>query len=111
MFAGQVEPAFALEIIAGSRALLHPPTTEEAPWALSEAAALGVPSVIFEYTGAETNIKLSTNGGIAVMSTGDLVGDFTAGIVQVLKGHTPAPTPHRDKPRILNLLESWWVVE
>lgn len=111
MFAGQVESAFALEIIACSRGLLHPPATEETPWALSEAAALGVPSVVFEYTGAETTIKLATNGGIAVGSTGDLVGTFTAGLVQVLTGPTPVPMPHRDKPRILNLLESWWVVE
>jgi len=81
MFAGQVETPFALEIIAGSRALLQPSAKEDAPWALSEAAALGVPSVVFENARADTTVKLATNGRIAVESTGDVVGAFTAGIV------------------------------
>jgi glycosyltransferase involved in cell wall biosynthesis len=111
IFAGQIERAVALEMIARSRALLHPSTTEGAAWAVGEAAALGVPSVVFENTGADTTVKLSDNGGIAVRSTGDLVGDFTAGIVQVLKGPRPAPVPRWDKTRISNLLDSWWAVE
>lgn len=107
-FLGHQDRGVVLATVAGARVLLHPSTTEGAPWAVGEAASLGVPAVVFEGTGADTTVIESANGGEVVSESGDQTTNFVEGILRVLEVPMLAPSSRWERTRIQRLLDIWW---
>lgn len=110
-FLGRLEHAEALAALGRSRLLLHPAVREGAPWAVGEAAALGIPAVVFDSVGAATTVRLSANGGEVVSlptMPGDLANAFADGILRSLQRPKPGPITRWSSERLPKLLEEWW---
>ncbi len=110
VFVGQLPHQDTLAAIARSRVLLHPSSREGASWVIGEAAALGVPSVVFDSVGASTTVRLSRNGGQVVSASGDLVAALAGGVLQAAHGTRPGRSNRWDASRLDGLLDEWWDV-
>ncbi|WP_147050448.1 glycosyltransferase [Kocuria flava] len=108
-FLGRVSRGDAMKHIAQSRVLIHPSASEGAAWVVGEAAALGVPAVAFEGTGADSTITLCGNGGvIAESGTKDDVQALAAAVSKCIKRPKPEPSKRWSSDRLPALLEEWW---
>lgn len=108
-FLGRVDQRDALQVIASSRALLHPACREGAAWVIGEAAALGVPAVAFAGSGSDSTIALSNNGGHIVRAqAGDLVSALVDGVLDIVSRPRPCPIDRWSVNRIPKLLDYWW---
>lgn len=110
-FHGRLSREETLKVISRSRLLLHPSVREGSPWAVGEAAALGVPAVVFENTGAATTVMLSDNGGEVVGASENLVEELAFGVRKVLERRIPPVTNRWNSDRAIRLLEGWWRLE
>ena len=105
-FAGQVTRKEALAHAARARALVHPSYTEGSPWAVGEAAAMGLPSVVFEGSGADTTARLSANDSIVCKTIS--ASALADGIVNCLRHDRPPPSSRWSSSRLPALLDRWW---
>ncbi|TFC32015.1 glycosyltransferase [Cryobacterium sp. TMT2-18-3] len=109
-FLGVVDREEALRLVAASRVLLHPAAREGASWAVGEAAALGVPAVAVQGSGADSTIRLSQNGGFVVRSDQrNLVNAFAEAILTVLSRPRPLPSTRWSAARFPALFDKWWL--
>lgn len=110
-FLGRLEHGAALAQIESARVLVHPSSSEGASWVVGEAAALGVPAVVFSGAGADSTVRLSANGGgiVSASSGDDLVDALVREIVAVLARPRPLPTHRWSSARIQQLLDRWWL--
>jgi glycosyltransferase involved in cell wall biosynthesis len=108
-FLGTLERTEALRTLAKSRLLLHPASREGSAWVVGEAAALGVPAVVFEGAGAESTVRLSGNGGgVARSQVADLVEALVEETLRVLAQPQPDPINRWSSGRFQTLLDNWW---
>ncbi|MEX5237802.1 glycosyltransferase [Kocuria arenosa] len=108
-FLGKLPRAEAIHHMAHSRVLIHPSESEGSPWVIGEAAAVGVPAVVFANSGAESTVELSDNGGaVAFSGTGDLAGALGNALEDVLARSAPEPTDRWSATRLPSLIEQWW---
>lgn len=108
IFKGRVPHSEVTTLMAGSRALIHPSVREGSPWVVGEAAAVGVPGVVFEGVGAATTVKFSNNGGAVCLARGDLAANLAEGIVEVCSRPIPEPSNRWSSARLTELLKKWW---
>lgn len=105
-FAGQVTRKEAMAHAARARALVHPSYTEGSPWAVGEAAAMGLASVVFEGSGADTTARMSANDSIVCKTIS--ASALADGIVNCLRHDRPAPSSRWSSSRLPVLLDRWW---
>lgn len=108
IFRGRVPHSEVTALMARSRALVHPSVREGSPWVVGEAAAVGVPSVVFEGVGAATTVRFSNNGGAICHARGDLAANLAEGIVKVCSRPIPEPSTRWGSDRLASLLKKWW---
>lgn len=108
-FRGRVPHKEAVERIGASRALLHPSIREGASWVVGEAAAVGVPAVVFEGSGADSTVRMCNNGG-QVCSPGSrsLPTALAESADRILRSPRPEPSNRWSASRLPNLLKDWW---
>lgn len=107
-FLGRVPHGEMLSLLAASRVLVHPSVREGASWVTGEAAAVGVPAVVFDNVGAATTVRLSDNGGAICSSVGDLAENLAAGVLEVCSRAEPGPSSRWSAERLPSLLKKWW---
>lgn len=108
IFRGRVAHAEVASLMARSRALVHPSVREGSPWVVGEAAAVGVPGIVFEGVGAVTTVKLSNNGGAICRAEGDLAANLAQGVIEVCSRPIPSPSRRWSSDRLPGLLKRWW---
>ncbi len=109
IFLGRLSRVDAIRHMAHSRVLIHPSESEGAAWVIGEAAAVGVPSVVFAHSGAESTVELCGNGGaVAVSDTVNLAGALGNAVEDVLNRPAPKPTDRWNATRLPALLKQWW---
>lgn len=109
-FFGRLAHEETIRAIESSRILVHPAVREGASWVVGEAAAVGVPAVVFEGSGAGSTVLLSNNGGVIVSGgqAGGLAAPFVDAILKVAASEPPAATDRWDASRIPHLIADWW---
>jgi glycosyltransferase involved in cell wall biosynthesis len=108
-FSGQLSRDETLARISAARLLLHPSVRDGAAWAVGEAAACGVASVLFEGIGAVTTARLSDNESVVCVPTGaNLEVAFSDGIIRALQWPNPTPSSRWSARRLASLLNKWW---
>jgi len=110
-FKGRLPHREVPALMAESRALVHPSVREGASWVVGEAAAVGVPSIVFAGVGAATTVKLSNNGGAICPVIGDLATNLATGILQVCSRPEPQPSDRWSSKRLPGLMKKWWDIE
>lgn len=107
-FMGEMQRSEVLEELASVDVLVHPSAREGACWVVGEAAAVGVPAVVFTGTGAETAVRMSNNGGEVVDAPpGDSV-NLAVAIARVLKAAPASPSQRWSAKRLPVMLADWW---
>ncbi|WP_394855457.1 glycosyltransferase [Rhodococcus cercidiphylli] len=107
-FHGRLTHSETIQHISDARTLLLPSSREGAGWVVGEAAACGVPSVVFSDTGAATVQRLSGHmGSIVRNDPSPLPGDFARGIRQADTVDTSA-TDRWSSVRLAPFLDSTW---
>jgi len=108
-FTGSLPREEAVQALASARCLVHPSSREGSPWVVGEAAACGVPAVVFANSGAEATVRLSANGGQIVAEDADHSGALASGVISALAQPSPLPSHRWSAQRIPKLLSDWWV--
>ena len=99
-FTGQLDRERAIEKLSVSRVLVHPSIREGSPWAVGEAAAVGVPSVVFA--------RLSDNGSEICGGGSDLIQELVGGVQRAAARPRPTPSARWSADRLPGLLDRWW---
>jgi glycosyltransferase involved in cell wall biosynthesis len=108
-FLGRLPWADSMHRLARSRVLVHPSSREGSPWVVGEAAACGIPSVVFRGSGADTTARLSNNGSyICDGRTMALHLELAQGIESVSRSSAPQPSARWSAARLPTLLKEWW---
>lgn len=112
-FKGRLTRDNALQSVAASTLLLLPSSREGAPWVVGEAAAMGVPSIVSDISGAGTVVELSGEMGRSIGEVEDpdvLAGRFAQAAIEVGQQSDWAPTNRWSASRMPFLLDEWWNV-
>ncbi|WP_415976365.1 glycosyltransferase [Rhodococcus sp. 077-4] len=113
-FEGRLTRDDALESVATSTLLLLPSSREGAPWVVGEAAAMGVPSLVSDISGAGTVVELSGKMGTSIGEVENpdvLAGRFAQAAIEVAQHPDWTPTSRWSASRMPSLLDEWWNVE
>lgn len=113
-FEGRLTRDDALESVASSTLLLLPSSREGAPWVVGEAAAMGVPSLVSDISGAGTVVELSGNMGTSIGEVEDpdaLADRFAQGAIEISQHADWSPTSRWSASRMPSLLDRWWEVK
>lgn len=109
LFKGHLPRRDAVLALAKSRVLVHPSVREGASWVVGEAAAVGVPAVVFDDVGATTTVRFSNNGGVVCERIrGDESRSLARGIVRAACGGRPSYSSRWSSSRLPALLDDWW---
>ncbi|WP_162459473.1 glycosyltransferase [Kocuria sediminis] len=103
VFAGSVDRAETLSLMASSRVLVHPSRQEGSAWAVGEAQAVCTVPVVVRGSGCEATVRL---GGFGIV-TDNNVASLRQGMEEAL--HTQGwPSTRWDGSRLPSLLEEWY---
>lgn len=106
-FIGSVPREETLTLMASAKVLLHPSSREGSPWVVGEAAAMGVPAVVFAGSGADTVAILSSNGSV-VLDKNAGSPEIAVAARRIAVRRSPNPSSRWSEARLPNLLEQWW---
>ncbi|MCB8910106.1 glycosyltransferase [Rhodococcus rhodochrous] len=110
-FLGRLPRDEALRVVARSGALLLPSSREGAPWVVGEAAAMGVPSVVSELSGAQTVVRLSGDMGSVAQegsSEEETTRNLANAVLSTVAVDSWTPTDRWSAARLEPLLDELW---
>jgi glycosyltransferase involved in cell wall biosynthesis len=108
-FLGELPRNEVLQMMTDASVLIHPAAREGAAWVVGEAAAVGLPAIVFAESGAGSTVELSDNGGQVISGGEDPVTSLVSAIVrQTPPGPTRLPSSRWSPGRLQSCFDRWW---